>query len=615
MTRRGAGFGSIQLGRLSSLWMLALGLCGCASTVVRDDSLAEVRPARATLQRDVLRASQQTAETVAVETNTDTLATDLFAPATLRTLEVATPWPLPYQEAVALALRNNPILRQNAQFLAPLGDPQQAPSVFDPELQYSETQFGQRGEQAALADFDPRLTLGLGFGRELVVQNNQFLGGGLLPGSTLVSDADSFDARLEQPLWTGGTFAITHNWDYGQTNQPNLLFPSAYSGNLGVELRQPLLAGAGTEFAEIAGPASNRARGGPLTQGIRIAQINQRISAVDFDLAVRLLVRDVSQVYWQLFATQAIYAAEIAVRDAAERIWRETNANRDALGGALVAQAEQTWLEAQSRSEAALAEIYETETRLRRLLGLPAADGRRLQPNALPQDAPPQVEWRTAFHEALQLRPERHRQKLVLASLEFQRTAAESLTKPQLEFVGGYRLNGFGDKLLARNRDDGVTDDASRSAYGTLFDGQQTGWNVGLQFTLPIGLRTEQAQLRNAELRLVKARAALASQEQELGHEVSVAIQQLDRWYQLFRTNAARQAATERQTRALEAEYQAGRADRTTVDLLLRARQSQAQATIEHVRSLANYNAARIELDYRTGRLLRDSNITLVTAE
>ncbi len=616
MARRGAGETTHRMCAAGCYALFALLTCGCASTIVRDTdvSLAQVRPSKAALQRDVQRVSQQTATLVNDQAFASVGAWEANAPSTIRSREHSVPWPMPLAQAVDQALRNNPIVRQNAQFLAPQGDALQTPSVFDPELQYSDTQFGSRGEVAARGDFDPRLTLGLGFGRDLVVQNNQFLGGGLLPGTTLVSDADSFNARLEQPLWTGGTFALAHEWDYSQTNQPNLLFPSSYSGNLGVELRQPLLAGAGFEFAEIAGPASARTRGGPLTQGIRIAQINQRISAVDFDLALRLLVRDVHQVYWQLSAAQAAHAAELEVRDAAERVWKEMAANREALGGAIIAQAEQTYLEAQSRVEAALAEVYETETRLRRLISLPPADGRVIQSEAPPIPSPPHIDWRSSLAEALQSRPELQRQKLQLASLEFQRTAALSLTKPQLDFVGGYRLNGFGDKLINRNRDDGITDDGYRSAYGTLFDGKQTGWNVGLQFSMPIGMRTEWAQVRNTELRLAKARAALASTEQELGHEVSVAMQNLDRWYQLQQTNAARRAAAERQTRALEAEYQAGRADRSTVDLLLRARQSQAQATIEHARSLANYQAAQTELAYRTGRLLRDQHITLLSA-
>lgn len=616
MARRGAGGTQYRVRAAGCYGLCVLLVSGCASAVVRDtdDSLAQVRPSKAALQRDMQRISQQTTTIVEGQSFASIAPWEANAPATIRTLENTVPWPMPLAEAIDLALRNNPIVRQNAQFLAPLGDPQQTPSIFDPELQYSDTQFGSRGEEAARGDFDPRLTLGLGFGRELVVQNNQFLGGGLLPGSTLVSDANSFNARLEQPLWTGGTFALAHEWDYSQTNQPNLLFPSAYSGNLGVELRQPLLAGAGVDFAEIAGPASARSRGGPLTQGIRIAQINQRISAVDFDLALRLLVRDVHQVYWQLSAAQAAHAAEIEVRDASERVWKEMAANREALGGAIIAQAEQTYFEAQSRVEGALAEVYETETRLRRLISLPPADGRVIRSASPPSPSPPHIDWRSALAEALQSRPELQRQKLQLASLEFQRTAAVSLTKPQLDFVGGYRLNGFGDKLINRNRNDGITDDGYRSAYGTLFDGKQSGWNVGLQFSLPIGLRTEWAQVRNTELRLAKARATLASTEQELGHEVAVAVQNVDRWYQLQQTNFARRAAAERQTRALEAEYQAGRADRNTVDLLLRARQSQAQATIEHARSLANYQAAHAELAYRTGRLLRDHHVTLISS-
>jgi outer membrane protein TolC len=537
-----------------------------------------------------------------------------MAPRTIRDRGQDEPWNLALVEAVHIAIRNNPLIRANAQFLSPsnplYANADQAPSIFDVALRQTGVLFGDRGEEAALADFMPTFNTSLALGRSQDVQNNFFLGGGLLPGSTLVTDNGDFNARVDQQLLTGGTFSIIHNWDYLQSNQPGLLFPSTYTGILGAELRQPLLAGAGVEFTEIAGPIGlrNNLQSG-VAQGIRIAQINERITTVDFELSIRALALEVGEVYWQLFQAFREYDAFVKVRDSAYDVWQQVAANEDALGGAVVAQAEQTYLESRSRAETALGTTYETETRLRRLMGLPVADGRLLRPNAIPHTADISPDWHLVLSDALMYRTELQRQKLHIQSFDWQLQAARSLVQPRLDFVGGYQLNGFGDHLIASGTDDGITERGYNSAYGSLVRGTQQAWNMGLQFSMPIGFRGEQAQVRNLELRLAKARAALASQEGEIRYELTNVLQTIARWYTLMQTNETRVQAVQRQVDALEAEYHAGRGDRSTIDLLLRARSSLASAQSEYFRSLAGYNTALWDLDYRRGTILLNNQV------
>lgn len=536
------------------------------------------------------------------------------APRTIRRRTHNAPWNLSLVEAVHLAIRNNPVIRQNAQFLSPsnplLNNPDQNPSVFDVALQQTGVLFGNRGTEAAMADFMPQVAGSLVFGRSLEVQNNLFLGGGLPPGTTLVEDNDQFRTRIDQPLQSGGTLSLIHNWDYLQSNQPGLLFPSTYTGSLGAELRQPLLAGAGKEYTDIAGPIS--LRGGVqsgVAQGIRIAQVNERIAAVDLELMIRQLALEVGEVYWQLFQAFREYEAFAEVRDASYKVWQQVAANEDALGGAVVAQAEQTYLQSRSQAESSLSMVYETETRLRRLLGLPLSDERLLTPNAIPLTTELGSDWSQLISEAYGCRVELQRQKLSIQSLDWQLLAARSLTKPRLDFVGGYQINGFGDDLIASSTSDGVTDDGYRSAYGSLLRAKQPAWNAGLQFSMPIGFRAEQAQVRHLELRLAKARAALATQEGEIRYELGATMQSLARWFTVLQTNDVRRQAVQRQVNALEAEYQAGRGDRSTIDLLLRARTSLAQAQSEYSRSLTGYNTALWDIEYRRGTILTNNRL------
>ncbi len=599
-------------------WIAVLGLvvCGC-STVIGERQI--VRGSHAVLDDDddrhYRRSVSQVSRTMVVEPPVPPAPGLEPGPKTIRDRTADIPWDVTLSEVVHFALRNNPVIRQNAQFLAPnnpiLTNPDQVASLYDPGLRQSGVLFGNRGTEAALSDFMPQFTSSLIFGRNLEVQNNFFTGGGTPPGNTRIEDTGQFESRIDQPLMSGGTFSLIHNWDYLQSNQLGLLFPSAYSGSLGAEFRQPLLAGAGADYTSVAGPIGTRNSVlSGVAQGIRIAQVNERIAAVDLELAIRNLAFEAGELYWQLYAAEREHEAYLEVQRAAYEVWQQVAANEAALGGAVVAQAEQTQLESRAQAENAFAVVLEAETRLRRLMGLPVADGRRLRAGSPPITEEPAEHWSLLVGEAFTQRPELHRQRLSIQSLDWQLRAARSLTKPRIDFVGGYQLNGFGDRLIDDRTADGITDEGYASAYSSLLRAKQPAWNLGVQFSMPIGFRAEFSQVRNLELQLAKARTALVAQEDEIRYELSASLQSLGRWYTLLDTGRVRKRAVQRQVEALETEYRVGRAERSTIDLLLRARTALADAQATYHRHVANYNVALWDLEYRRGRILMTHQLT-----
>lgn len=526
-------------------------------------------------------------------------------------------WDVTLEEALHRALANNPIIRNNAQFLSPanplLTNPEAAVSVFDPAIQESGVLFGQRGVEAALADFDAQFTTSMLWSRDEQIQNNRFLSGGLAPGATLTEENAVFNAQLRKQMATGGTLSLTHNWNYSLNNVPSRLFGSVYTGSLRADYRHPLWAGSGTEFTRIAGPVGNNVTGVTgVNQGVVIARINNDISIADFEASVRNLAKDVEDLYWDLAFAYHTYDAEIVARNSALNTWRDVEAlarvGAERGGTADEAQARDNYFESRARAENALADIYELEGRLRRLLGLPVNDGRIIRPVDEPVVAEFLPDWHVSLAEALTRRVELRRQKWNIKRLQLQLKAAQSLTKPRLDFISAYQVNGFGDNLFAENDNDGVTAQGLGSAYNTLTQGNQAGWNLGFEFSMPFGFRSALAQMRNIELQLAKARTALATQELEISHELSNAFQAVDRWYKTAQTNFNRHRAAALRVRAFEAEYEAGR---TTLDLLLRAQISLAQAEIEYYRSLYEYNKAISEIHFRKGSLLERNSVAL----
>lgn len=539
-------------------------------------------------------------------------------PHTLRDRTKDEPWDMSLMEAIQLAIQNNKMIRtRNNPQLSP-----NSPSIYDPALRETGFLFGNRGVESALADFDAQLTSTLTWGR-----NEQYANSAVAPNFVNKSSAGGFTSEISKYFATGGNFTVSHDWNYLDTNSPAALFPSSYSGLLGAQFTQPLWAGAGVEYTRIAGPA--RPGFGAITgvsQGVTIARINVDISVADFEAAVTLMLKDVEDMYWDLYLAYRQYDADEKNRIESYKTWQGVKALKDA-GAARVgiieeSQVRENYFETRSRVETSLANLYIAENQFRRILGLAVNDGKLIRPKDDPLEAEFVINWESSLLEALSRRVELRRQKWQVKSLELQRLAAENVTNPRLDLVSSYQLNGFGDQLASQQTSDGVTNDGYNSAYSTLTSGDLTGWGVGLQFSMPIGFRQARAQLHNTELQLVKARATLAAQELDVSHELAEAIQKIDAAYVVAQSQLDRKVAAAKRVESYELLQKLGaRATETNVplanelDLRLRAQNSNALAEIAYFRALIDYNKAIAEYHWRRGTLLDHDGVNVAEGE
>ncbi len=527
-------------------------------------------------------------------------------------------------DALKTALLNAEIIRDNAQFLNAgnrlLSNPDFTSSIHDIAIQETNTLFGQGGIQAALAEFDATFTTQMMWGaNETPIDTTTT---GFTPGEGRRQEFGDFRAQLSKIFANGSQFTLQHNWLYTEDNTNNTgvrPFNSQFTsrGNAsadwglpaaGAEFRTPLLQGSGTRYTRIAGPIARRPtlQSTPtVNQGVLVARIRTDISLADFESAVQQLLRDTEDTYWELYLAYRTYDAESVATRSALQTWREVRANKDVgkVGAADEAQAQDNYFETRARRENALAGLYQTEVRLRRLLGLPVNDQSILRPVDDPLTTQVSPDWNVSLTEALTYRPELRRQKWNIKSLELQHEAAELLVRPRLDFVARYGLNAYGDKLTGGNG--GVQ---PHSAYSTLWNSAFEDWGLGFEFSMPIGFRAATTQAQNIEHRIAKARATLAEQEKEVSYEVAATFQQVAQTYQSAKTNFNRRRAAHRRVAAFEAEYRVGR---TTVDMLLRSQISLAQAEIAYYSSLVGYNQAMNELRFRKGTLLMDNSVYL----
>lgn len=564
------------------------------------------------------QVSQEIAEPCLECEPTGSNAAETDQPRTLRNRRKDEIREMTLMQAIHTALANNKIIKTGASFT---GNPSfysgNSTSVYEPAIQESGVLFGGRGLEAALSEFDTTFSTTMLWGRSENVQNNAFFSGGLAPGSTLTTDSGTFRSALSKRFADGGAFTVGHDWDYAGRNTPGQLFPSVYTGNMRAEYRRPLWAGSGTEYTRIAGP-SNPGFGAiaGVSQGVVIARINNDISVSGFQLQVRNMVKDVEDLYWNLYLAYKRYDALVTARQSAQESWRVAKVIKDGGGKenwdiATEPQARALYFQARSAAEAGLNNIYAAELRLRRLIGMKVNDGTVIRPADEPILAELAPDWKICLTDALMRRGELRQQKWRIKSLELQLKAAESLVRPRFDFVSSYQANGFGDHLLGQNDNDGRTVQGLNSAYETLTQGNQTGWTLGFEFSMPLGFRSARAQVRNYELRLAKERDVLATQELEISHELADAFQNISLHYANMRSNFQRRRAEHERVNI----YKKREGTLDIADIVLRAISDRAQADLAYYDSLIQYNQAITNLEFRKGTLLEYNHIYLAENE
>ena len=553
---------------------------------------------------------------------------DVDAPMTLTNNRYDKVWDLPLDEAVHMALQNSKVMRTlGARFASQggtrpqVGDaptvllqtPQSVETVFDPSIIETNPNTGVEG---ALSPYDAVFNSSFTWEHDNQPQN-ALLAVGSIQQRIERQDIDTLQTGITKRAAPGTTIGISSEQIYTDSNSPLRESKHDNQNILDFTLQQRLLRGGGTLFNEIHGPldATTSGAGGGFN-GVMIARINADISLADFEAAVRNLVDDTENAYWELyFGYRALAAAEVG-RDSALQTWQKIKALADvnAKGGEADKEAESRnqYFTFRAQVEQALTDLYRIENRLRYLMGLAATDGRLIRPKDEPTTAHVVFDWHDIHEEALARSVELRKEKWKIKQAELELIASKNLLLPNLDFQARYRLFGLGEDLI---RNDGrayrglPTDSIiGTDATATLANAEFRDWNMGLVFSMPLGLRKELSTIRNQQLLLTREKNILQDQELELSHQITDAVRVLDLQYHLMQTNFNRRMASEQEVEAVNVAYQAGT---VTLDLLLQAQQRRSDAEAAYYRSLVDYNRAITQVHFVKGSLLEYDNVFL----
>jgi outer membrane protein TolC len=523
------------------------------------------------------------------------------------------------EEVIQLALSNSKVMRDLGG--AVVRAPATIRTTLDPALAETDPRFGI---EAALSQFDAQFMTSTYWEKNDRALNNEFFGGGT---RLLQQDLGVFQTAITKRAATGSRFTIRHNVDYDANNAPGNLFPSAWNTNVEMEIRHPFLQGSGTHFNRIAGLDSTPG----VYAGVLLARLNADVALNDFEIAVRDLVSNVENAYWDLYFGYRLLDARVQARDASLDTWRKIYAlfEVERRGGEAEkeAQAREQYFRFQQDVQNALSgEPYEStrnwnglpsgafrttggvlmaERRLRLLMGLPPSDGKLMRPIDEPVLAKIEFDWCQVTDEATTRRAELRRQKWQVRRRELEVVASKNHLLPRLDGVARYRWRGFGDDLFNVNDPPLPRFD---NAYSDLASGDFQEWQLGFELSMPIGFRQAHVAARNAELYLARERAILQDQQREVVHEAADAIAEMDRAYQVLQTSYNRLLASRDQLGAISAAYEN---DNATLDLFLDAQRRFTDSEIEFYLNRSRYSLAIKNVHFVKGTLLEYDGVYL----
>jgi Outer membrane efflux protein len=547
----------------------------------------------------------------------DSLAfTETFTePLTLRN-PTKEPWLITPAEAVQIAIERSKILQDLGGTV--LKSTSGIASIHEPSIQATDPRLGV---ESALAAFDAQLNSRFYVNKNDYPINNRLLGGG---GNQLQQDLINFQHELTKTTAYGSDLYVRQNTIYDANNAPSNLFSSYWQTNLELGFRHPLARGGGLDYNRIAGP---KAQLGTYT-GVLIARVNKDSSVVDFEMAMRELVSDVENAYWDLYFAYRNLEAKIAARDAALNTWRVEQLLREKMAesGEKESRAREQYyrfqgqvLEALSGKDAegtrsnngssggsfrAVEGVHIAERRLRLLMNLPINDDRMLRPSHDPVLVNVIFDWQEVANDAIDLRPELRKQDLQISRSQLELIASRNALLPQVDLLTQYRIRGLGQDLWDLNT---IPLD---NAVGSMASGQFQEWQFGAEISLPVGFRRAYNNMRNAQIKLARDHDVLLQKERRIVHDLSNAYAAAIRAYDVATVAMNQRAAAHEQLailRTLEENQ-----SRVNTNEMLDAQNRVSQADTAYFEAHVRYMIALKNVHYEKGTLFEYNNIAFV---
>lgn len=428
----------------------------------------------------------------------------------------------------------------------------------------------------AKADFEPT------FSADYTLQaDTEQSASALYPGSSKSRDVD-FNAGVSGKLITGTEYSIDFlNERYKSsisTQSPN----PYYAAEPRITITQPLF----KDFGIMVNKAD-----------ITIAQNNRLQSGASFKDTVMDTISKAKTAYYNyIFYLEGYAIAKLSLERAQHLL--EINKARYKKGLLSSVDLLETEAAAAQREKAVLtaeAQVKKAEDDLKLITNLvddPETWNAKIELIDKPEFKVEEVDLLQSLKSAFEYRPDYYSAKIDLKSRDIKIATARNALFPTVDLIGSFGLNGLG-----KDYQDAVEH----------IDSKYKDWSVGLKFSLPWGggdrAKYDQRQLEKAQalLSFKRLEQNIILEIRDKARLTKTQLQQMD----------VAKLSKEKETRNYEAQNERYAAGQVSTHDMLDYQDKLAQAELDYVKALIDYNVALIDLDKSRGLTLVKNDIKL----
>ncbi len=387
---------------------------------------------------------------------------------------------------------------------------------------------------------------------------------------------------LQVPLHTGGTVTLEAPLSRTESNNEFSQLNPAYETDLSVSVRQPLLRGAGAEYAD---------------RRIHIAFYQQEQAELRTKLEATRVIASIDRAFWRLAAARRELEVRVAGLDLTnaqlERAKRRVRASQ-------AAEIEITRAESGAADQLELVinaenSLKQRQRELKQLMNdpeLPIDFKTIIVPESPLSTLDVQLDTPSLLDRAISQRTELMDAELQVIQRSIDVATAKNEMLPLVTLDYTYNINGLGPAF----------DDSIDLAKDMNYQDHR----VGLQVEIPIGNRAARARYRQSLLQRMKTLTDRNVQALQIRREVLDAVDQIQTNFQ--RVQAARQRVSLNQ-RLYEGEVrQFNQGQRTSTEVLdAQIKLQDAESSL--VSAETEYQIAQIDLAFATGTTLGAARI------
>ncbi len=398
---------------------------------------------------------------------------------------------------------------------------------------------------------------------------------------TLKENRYGVEFGVGKPLITGGELTLSQRLGTRHSNSEFFVPDKQADAELLLEIRQPLLDGAGI--------AVNSAP-------IQLATLERDRSVVDLQRQIEDQMTEVIRTYWTLYAERSRvlqrYRLVTDLQKVAERITAreslDTLPSEAIQANAAVRKAAASIIRAQSG-------VDNNEARLSALLSDPTLYGDKVEiiPTQRPVRKYIDVPLEDVAVLALQNRPEVKSAALQVRAAELQSGVAKNKLLPDLDLYAGVSNQGL------------AADDRVGVAFGDQFDQTDVDAVVGFRFRMPIGNKSDKAIYERRRLEIRQQTSQLRNVSDTVLLETQIAVRETRSAYQEMQARLGELKALNSEIDALEQRAEEGlEGGNAFLATLISAYENRAQSEEGLMEATVGYNLALYGVERAAGTML-----------